>query len=53
MLLRLFQLRKPSCRESVEKAHSVCAEMVRSMLVVHPLSRKADMAEHVGQGNSG
>ena len=49
MLPRLFQLRKPSCREPVEEARSVCAEMVRSMLAVSWLSRTAHMAECVGQ----
>lgn len=37
----------------VEKAQSVCAETVRGMLSVAQLSRTADMAECVGQGNSG
>lgn len=53
MLLRLFQLRKPSCREPVEKPHSVCAETVGSMLAVSRLSRTAHMADCVGQENSG
>lgn len=45
MLLMLFQLRKPSCREHVEKACGLCAERVRSMLSVSLLSGAAHVAE--------
>lgn len=39
MLLRLSQLRKPSCRELVEKARGVYAETARNVLVASRLSR--------------
>jgi len=53
MLLRPFQLRKPSCREPVEKTRSVRVETVGSELAVSRLSGTAHVAERVGQEHSG
>lgn len=53
MLLRLSQLRKPSCRELVEKARGVCAETARNVLVASRLSRMAHVASVWDKKNLG
>lgn len=53
MLLRLSRLRKPSCRELVEKARGVYAETARNVLVASRLSRMAHVASVWDKKNLG